>query len=119
MKALEVPTGIISPGARDYAFFVINNGNLTNADGEFFAGTVYEYSCGRKKYSPSTNAVTIVYGGIAFGINSTGDTYLDMYGIGSGSYGRIFTFHPNKSGGFALRILLVLRMKMELIVCSM
>ena len=39
--------------------------------------------------SPSTNAVAGVYGGIAFSIDSTGDTYLDMYGIGSGSYGHI------------------------------
>ena len=39
--------------------------------------------------SPSTNAVAVVYGGITFSIDSTGDTYLDMYGIGSGSYEHI------------------------------
>ena len=37
--------------------------------------------------SPSTNAVSVVYGGIEFSVNITGDTYQDMYGIGNGSYG--------------------------------
>lgn len=37
--------------------------------------------------SPGTNAVGVVYGGIAFSVNITGDTYLDMYGIESGSCG--------------------------------
>ena len=47
--------------------------------------------------SPSTNAVSVVYGGIAFSVNITGDTYLDMYGIGSSSYGR-FTHSPDLFG---------------------
>ena len=29
--------------------------------------------------SPSTNAVSVVYGGIAFSINITGDIYLDIW----------------------------------------
>lgn len=47
--------------------------------------------------SPSTNAVSVVYGGIAFSVNITGDTYLDMYGIGSSSYGR-FAHSPDLFG---------------------
>lgn len=55
-----VPTGVShSPGVRNYAFFVIYNGDLTNADGEFSAGAVYEYSCGQMKPLLRTLAIVI------------------------------------------------------------
>lgn len=47
--------------------------------------------------SPSTNAVAVVYGGIAFSVNSTGDIHLDMYGIESGSCGRVLYFQEKSA----------------------